>query len=141
MNKHIKIIPLEKSHIADVINILQSISDYKPNPDKVLEVWDNFANQPNFFGFVAIKEGMIVGYGSILFVVKVRGGKMAQIEELAIHKNFQRQGIGKLILDTLYNLAVQEKCYKVTLSCRENNIQFYEKQNFSLQGYYLNKLL
>lgn len=51
------------------------------------------------------------------------------------------KGIGKLIFYSLYDVAVKERCYKISLSCKEFNIKFHEKQNFKLEGFHLNKIL
>ena len=139
--KEIKILPISKNNISDVIDILQSVSEYKPSYSSVLETWNNFSNQSNYYGLVAIHNGTVVGYGSIFFIIKIRGGKMGQIDEIATHKDFRMKGIGKLILNSLYDIAVKERCYKISLSCKEFNIKFYENQNFILDGFHLNKIL
>ena len=139
--KEVDILPISKNNISDVIDILQSVSKYKPSYSSVLETWNNFSNQSNYHGLVAIHNGTVVGYGSIFFVIKIRGGKMGQIDEIATHKDFRMKGIGKLILSNLYDLAVKERCYKIALTCKEFNIQFYQNQNFILDGFHLNKIL
>ena len=141
ISKEINILPISKNNISDVIDILQSVSEYKPSYSSVLETWDNFSNQSNYYGLVAMHNGNVVGYGSIFFIIKIRGGKMGQIDEIATHKDYRMKGIGKLILDSLYDLAIKERCYKITLSCKEFNIKYYENQNFKLDGFHLNKIL
>jgi len=141
MNKDISIIPVRKDHIKEIIDILQSVSEYKPSYDQLFDIWKDFSNQSNYYGFVALFNGEVVGYGSIFFVVKIRGGKMGQIDEIATHKDFRMKGISQLILNSLYELAIKEKCYKICLTCKKNYIHFYEKQNFSLEGFHLNKFL
>ncbi|WP_413678367.1 GNAT family N-acetyltransferase [Prochlorococcus sp. MIT 0916] len=143
MNKNIDIdiLPVREKHLTEIIDILQCISKYKPSNNSFFEIWENFSSQPNYFGLVAIHKGKVVGFGSIFYLVKIRGGKMGLIEELATHKDYQNQGIASLLLKNLCNCAIKEQCYKVTLTCKENNISFYENRTFSLEGFYLNKLL
>ena len=66
---------------------------------------------------------------------------MGQIDKIATHKDFLMKGFGKLISNSLYDLAVKERCYKIALSCKEFNIQFYQNQNFILDGFHLNRIL
>ena len=141
MIKDISVIPARNEHIKEIIDILQSVSEYKPSNNKLFDIWNDFSTQSNYYGFVALHHGEVVGYGSIFFVVKIRGGKMGQIDEIATHRDFRMKGIAQLILNSLYDLAIKEKCYKICLTCKQNNIHFYEKQNFLLEGFHLNKFL
>ncbi len=40
---------------------------------------------------------------------------MGQIDKIATHKDFLMKGFGKLISNSLYDLAVKERCYKIAL--------------------------
>ena len=120
MNKDISIIPVRNDHIEEIIDILQSVSEYKPSDNQLFDIWKDFSNQSNYYGLVALYNGKVVGYGSIFFVVKIRGGKMGQIDEIATHIDFRMKGIAQLILSSLYDLALKEKCYKICLTCKQN---------------------
>ena len=138
----ISISSVSKSQIKAVIDILQSISIYKPDEKEYNQIWNNFQSQSNNYGLVATNEKQdVVGYGSILIENKIRGGKLGHIEDIAIHKNFRKKGIGRLLINALCEIAKQERCYKIALSCKDTNLNFYKKSNFILSGLYLAKLL
>ena len=138
----ISIVSVKKNHIKAVIDILQSISIYKPEEKEYYKIWNDFQSQTNNYGLVAIDEVEgVVGYGSILIENKIRGGKLGHIEDIAVHHNFRKKGIGRFLMNSLYEIAKKEKCYKVSLSCKDNNLDFYKKFNFELTGLYLSKLL
>lgn len=139
--KEINISPARKDHLLEITEILQSVSKFEPSNEDVLKMWDNFTNQSNYYGLVALHNGKVIGYGSIFFITKIRGGKMGQIDEIATHENFRMKGVASLIMKYLCDLAIKNKCYKISLSCKENNISFYENKNFSLEGFHLNKIL
>ena len=139
INNDIDILPVSKDNLSEVIDILQSVSEYNPPYETALEKWNEFLNQANYFSLVAILNGKVVGYGSIFFIVKIRGGKMGQIDEIAIRKEYRGIGIGKLIMHKLYEFALKQKCYKISLTCKENNIKFYENQSFAIEGFHLNR--
>ena len=125
-----------------VIEILQSISDYRPNEKDYDQIWDEFQSQRNNFGLVALDEKIdVVGYGSILIERKIRGGKMGHIEDIAVHPDFRKKGIGKLLINALYQIAQEEKCYKVSLVCKEHNLSFYQKCDFVIDGISVSKFL
>jgi len=61
----------------------------------------------------------------------------AHITILAIHPNFQRQGLGSLLLENLLNEAVKRKLERATLEVGENNnkaINLYQKFGFKEAG-------
>ena len=125
-----------------VIEILQSVSDYRPDEKVYDQIWDEFQSQTNYFGLVALDEKVnVVGYGAIFIERKIRGGKMGHIEDIAVHPDFRKKGIGKLLINALYQIAQEEKCYKVSLVCKEHNISFYQKCDFMIDGISLSKFL
>jgi len=141
MNNNIDILPVNRNHLAEIINVLQSISKYKPSNNQYLNIWENFSRQQNYFGLVAIHNEKVVGYGSIFFVRKIRGGNVGHIEDIAVHQDFRKKGIGKLLINALYQIAQEKKCYKVSLNCKEHNLSFYQKCDFVIDGISLSRFL
>ena len=138
----ISFVEVKKNHMTAVIEILQSISDYRPDEKDYDQIWDGFQSQTNYFGLVALDEKLdVVGYGSIFIQRNIRGGKMGQIEDITVHPDFRNKGIGKLLINALVQISHKEKCYKVSLSCKENNLSFYQKCDFLKSGISLSKFL
>ena len=139
---NVSLVEVKKNHMTAVIEILQSISDYRPDEKDFDRIWDEFQSQTNYFGLVALdKKVDVVGYGSIFIERKIRGGKMGHIEDIAVHPDFRKKGIGKLLINALCELSQEEKCYKVSLSSKENNLSFYQKCDFVIDGTSLSKFL
>ena len=137
---NISIASLNKNHMKAVIDILQSISNYKPDQKEYLQIWNDFQSQSNNYALVGLDENLdVVGYGSLFIKRTIRGGKMGQIEDIVVHKNLREKGIGTLILNSLYQIAKEEKCYKVSLMCKEHNVSFYEKCDFLIEGISLSR--
>ena len=137
---NVSLVEVKKNHMTAVIEILQSISDYRPDEKDYDQIWDEFQSQTNYFGLVALDEKVdVVGYGSIFIERKIRGGKMGHIEDIAVHPDFRKKGIGKLLINALYQISQEEKCYKVSLSCKEKNLSFYQKCDFVIDGISLSK--
>ncbi len=139
---NISLVEVKKNHMTAVIEILQSISDYRPDEKDYDQIWDQFQSQTNYFGLVALdKKVDVVGYGFILIERKIRGGKKGHIEDIAVRPDFRKKGIGKLLINALNQIAQEEKCYKVSVVCKEHNLSFYQKCDFVKDGISLSNFL
>jgi len=132
--KNILIRAVVQSDMDAVIELLQSISEFKPLKSEYLPLWKSFSEQTNVHSIVAVTGNQIVGYGSIVIEQKIRGGKMGHIEDIVSHSLFRQKGVGKAIVDGLFYVAKVEGCYKVALQCKEHNILFYEKCGYEVSG-------
>jgi glucosamine-phosphate N-acetyltransferase len=126
--------PIQQKHIADVILLLQDISIYLPPRELYEEIWETFISQSNVFSIVATHNGKVVGYGSVVIETKIRGGKVGHIEDVVSHSEKRNKGLGKMITDKLFDIAKTNNCYKVSLQCQQQNIQFYEKCEYKRSG-------
>jgi glucosamine-phosphate N-acetyltransferase len=125
---------IEQADMFDVIELLQSISELKPSRTDYPYIWDDFCKQTNVHSLVAMIGEKIVGYGSVVIETKIRGGKMGHIEDIVSHSTYGRKGIGKAIVNGLFDIAKAKGCYKVALQCKEHNVLFYEKCNYEPSG-------
>ena len=132
--KNISIRAVVQSDMDEVIELLQCMSGFKPSKSNFLPIWNSFCEQSNVNSLVAVMDNQIVGYGSIVIETKIRGGKMGHIEDIVSHSLFRKKGIGKAVVDALFNVAKANDCYKVTLQCKEDNLEFYEKCGYKISG-------
>tara|TARA_B100000579_G_scaffold430978_1_gene445288 strand:- start:690 stop:1115 length:426 start_codon:yes stop_codon:yes gene_type:complete len=137
---NVSLVAVKKNHMSSIIEMLQSISDYRPNEKDYDQIWDKFHSQKNYFGLVALDKKLdVVGYGSLFILRNIRGGKIGQIEDITVQPNSRKKGIGKLLINALVQISLKEACYKVQLSCDENNLSFYQKSDFVKSGISLSK--
>lgn len=66
--------------------------------------------------FVAEKENQIVGFGGMWHVIDE-----GEIINIAVHRSYQRQGIGKAILNQLMSEARERKLVVIHLEVRASN--------------------
>ena len=125
---------IKKTDMPVVIELLQSMSEFKPAETEYTRIWDGFVQQANAYSIVAIIKDTVVGYGSVVIGKNIRGGKIGHIEDIVSHSNYRQKGIGKTIVEALFDKAKADGCYKVALQCSENNIKFYEKCNYKHNG-------
>jgi len=59
------------------------------------------------------------------------GSSVLHIEDVIVHPEHQRKGLGKMMMDKAKQIAVDNNCYKIILDCTEQNKKFYESCGFS----------
>jgi len=107
----------------------QNISSFKPNLSHK-NLWEKFKKNKNTSAVVALYKDIVVGYGSITFENKIRGGVAGHIEEIVTIKKFRKFGIGNKIMEALFDLGNKAKCYKLVLQSNEKSEIFYKKLGF-----------
>ena len=142
MNKNkIFVRQTNKSDINQIIDLLQSISEFRPDKNEYKNIFEEFSRQRNVYSFVAIIDNKIVGYGAIIIEIKIRGGKLGHIEDIVSDENYRRIGIGNAILQSLFDVARKSGCYKVALQCKDHNMIFYKKNGYSQSGVGMQRML
>lgn len=82
--------------------------------------------------FVAKQDSQIVGY---IGVWNICGG--ADIIDVAVHKDFRRQGIGKRLLEKMIEECQRQGIFEINLEVRVSNLAaaaLYEKMGFARVG-------
>ena len=130
----IKIIPFQLSHFNELIKMLQELSNFNPNESRLDSIYKEFISQKNIYSIVAVLENEVVGFGSIFFFQRVRGGKQGIIEDLIVSRNFRNLGIGSKILEELISEAKLQKCFKICLESNSKSEVFYFKEGFLKGG-------
>ena len=88
----------------------------------------------NFYLLVALHEGIVIGFGSIFMLNRVRGGCSAVIEDRVVAQDMQGHGVGRALLEKLLEQARGKGCFKVSLEAADKALPFYEACGFSRAG-------
>ena len=68
----IKVIPVSIEHMTEVVDILQLISEFKPKNSYYEDVFKEFLEHSDNYGFVAVDDvKKVLGFGSILIEYKM----------------------------------------------------------------------
>lgn len=145
MSKLIQIVKVEKHHHVEVTKLLhKNMSKFLPHNAELSNIWREYIRQPSVRALVILENKKIIGFGSLMIEIKIRGGKMGHIEDIVIDHDKQGLGLGKLLIEKLVKIAQEEKCYKLSLQCQEHNVKFYEKCCFEKSGlsmqFFINKI-
>lgn len=94
--------------------------------------WWNIISDSSAFPHVVEVDGTVMGTATLYVLEKLihSGGKVGLIEDVAVSEEARGLGLGRLLIETLSEHADVQGCYKVVLSCSEDNVAFYEKCDF-----------
>jgi ribosomal protein S18 acetylase RimI-like enzyme len=121
---------LEYNDIQDILHLLQQLSKYSPTSIEPAE-FEAYINQTLETVVAVTPDGKILGFGSIMFYKKLRGGLQGYLEDIVIHSDYQNQGIGSAVVKDLVAKARDRGAYRVVLSCIDSNSEFYERNGFT----------
>lgn len=82
--------------------------------------------------FVAMSAGRVIGTASLMIERKFihGGGTVGHIEDVAVHRAFQKRGIASALVEHVIGEARRVGCYKVVLGCYGELAPFYERLGF-----------
>lgn len=84
------------------------------------------AIKKSWYSISAYHDGRLVGFGRII----CDGVVHALILDMIVHPAYQRNGIGKKILDRLLEKCRSQNIRDIQLFCAENKTPFYTKNGF-----------
>lgn len=75
---------------------------------------------------------LVVCTASLLYEEKAfhNMSKAAHLEDVVVLEKYRGLGIGKALVNHLISVAKETGCYKILLSCKEENMLFYSKLGF-----------
>lgn len=134
----IHIRPLEKKDLKYVMDIEEASFQ---DPWNEVMFYNELENRKTSIFYVVLLDGRLVGYVG-MWIIQDEG----HILNLAVHPDYRRQGIGSILLETIFKKAREKGVRQFTLEVRASNTiaqQFYKK--FGLKeiairkGYYNNQ--
>jgi glucosamine-phosphate N-acetyltransferase len=110
---------------------LGSLAPVDLTPEEATAIWQQ-RSSVGIHTIVAEADGQVVGTASLMIEKKFihRGGLVGHIEDVAVHSDHWRQGIGTALVERLTRLASSLRCYKVILNCREHLVPFYSRLGY-----------
>lgn len=122
------IIKMTQSHIKQVAQI-ESLCFSHPWSEESIN--DSFINPCNRF-YISVEENKVVGYIGLSVIIDE-----GYILNVAVHPDYQGKGIGKALVKTVDDFAVENNLAFVTLEVRPSNekaISLYESFGFKKVG-------
>lgn len=125
---------IEQDMEAVILLLKNNLSSFAPPKEDYTSIWNKFSKQENVISIVALKPtDNIIGYGSLIIEQKIRGGKVAHVEDIVCDLKYRRIGVGSAMLNALKSIAIEAGCYQAKLTCNDENISFYKKIGYSIK--------
>jgi glucosamine-phosphate N-acetyltransferase len=124
--------PLEQADFSrGFLETLEHLTVVGLTPDEAIRIWRG-RNAAGVRTVVAVEGEQVIGTASLILEHKFihHGGIIGHIEDVAVHPAHQGKGAGSAVVRELVDLARQSGCYKVILSCTDQNMAFYTRLGF-----------
>jgi len=113
----------------DYIQYMKLINSNMPKKD--FDCFIDDLSENHVINVMEIND-MLVAAGTILIEKKCTHGgcSMGHIENVVVHDDHQKRGLGKKLIENLVQYADCRGCYRTDLSCTKDLVAFYEKCSF-----------
>lgn len=127
--------------VIELLSQLTIISKNKISKLRFNTFIRNLVKNHNHTIFVIEDKSQIIAIGTLLVELKLihNFGKVGHIEDIVVHKNYRKKGIGAQMIEHLVKLAQLNGCYKTILDCDPKNEIFYKKCGFTQKGIEMSK--
>lgn len=133
--------PFQLEDFFEVVDLLQDVSEFKPAEDEYDTICRGFMNDSDARGYVCKIQNRVIGFASMFFITRIRGGKTAIIEDVVVCQRYRGEGIGKSLILRLIDDAQKRKCFKIELATNHKTIEFYKNIGFLQTGIHSSLLL
>ena len=115
-----------------IFTLIKEFSVFQKTPEKVTIMLDQMIADENIFQcFVAeTTNNNIIGFATFYFTYYSWSGKGLYLDDLYVTETFRKQGIGKMLLEKVIELAKSNHCKKVRWQVSKwntNGIDFYKR--------------
>lgn len=140
MSETVVIEPATEADLDELSELLGELfaqeSDFRPDKDRQLRGLRLIFEQPSRGRvFVLRRDGTIVGMINLLFTISTaEGGFVILLEDLVIHKEYQKHGYGSKLLQHAIEFARQKNFLRITLlTDRPENVaqEFFRREGFT----------
>ncbi len=139
----IKIRPATNEDVPAVValyNYSKGINTATFDVKTVGNIFEKVRKHPNFHVYIAEMDSRVVGTFMLVVSEATAGGEGPEgiVENVAVHRRYQRQGIGKQMMQFAMEMCKEAGCHKMRFSTNDRNAeasQFFEMLGFEQRGY------
>ena len=121
-------------YYKDYLTLLEQLTIVEKEKINLIQFKNFVNNLSNKHIIIVIEDNnKIIGTGTLLIENKIihNMGLVGHVEDIIIHNNYRKLGLGKKLIDELINMSIQSSCYKIILDCNEKNVNFYQNSGFT----------
>ena len=125
--------------VAGIYRCLSQMVTWFPDESEWSEIVNRFLIQGHVQSYVAIEAlgsepPQVIGFASISFETKVRGGVVGHIEDVVVDATHRGGGVGRMLVAALLEESRRRNAYRVYLECSESNVGFYKSCGLERSG-------
>lgn len=132
---------IKKSDLNDVFVLLNQLKKIDISHLNLDHSWDKFIQNNSSNSIVGIIDNKIIAYGSIIIENKIRGEVAGHIEDIVVDAEVRGKMIGVKLINELIEIGKKNNCYRITLFCKENLINFYSRSGFKVNSVSMKRYL
>lgn len=132
---------IKKSDLNDVFVLLNQLKKIDISHLNLDHSWDKFIQNNSSNSIVGIIDNKIIAYGSIIIENKIRGEVAGHIEDIVVDTDVRGKMIGVKLINELIEIGKKNNCYRITLFCKENLINFYSRSGFKVNSVSMKRYL
>ena len=132
---------IQKNDLNEVFVLLNQLKQMDISSINYDKAWDNFINNTSSNSVVGLFNDKIIAYGSLVVENKVRGEVAGHIEDIVVDSDVRGKMIGVALIKELIKIANEKDCYRITLFCKENLVNFYARNGFEVNNVVMKKYL
>ncbi|UOB17405.1 GNAT family N-acetyltransferase [Abyssalbus ytuae] len=138
MNFKIELIPSEKMFsIIPLLRILNNTISSETLEQRITEMLKQ--------GYKCVgvyEDDKLIGISGLWILTKYYVGKHIEPDNVIIHPDYQGKGVGKLMMEWIFNYAKSINCEASELNCyvtNNNGIKFWVNSGYKIIGYHFQK--
>ena len=125
-----------KTDVPSLLKLIKELAEFEKAPDEVQVteesmIEDGFGKKPLYEFIVAEnEENIIVAAAVYYWRYSTWKGKRLYLEDLIVTEKFRNQGIGKMLFNKLFKIALDENCSGMmwmVLDWNDQAIHFYNR--------------
>ena len=137
----IKFRSIRESDLDHVYLLLNQLKELDQNSIDKEKAWNNFLNNTSSNSIVGVLDNKIIAYGSVVIENKISGDIAGHIEDIVVDRNVRKRMVGIYLIKELIKICKKKKCYRITLFCKEELINFYSRNGFEVNNIMMKKFL
>ena len=132
---------IKKSDLNDVFILLNQLKKIDISDLDLDNSWGKFIQNNSSNSIVGIIDNKIIAYGSIIIENKIRGEVAGHIEDIVVDREVRGKMIGGKLINELIEIGKKNNCYRITLFCKENLMNFYSRSGFKVNSVSMKRYL
>ncbi|MDD4813777.1 MAG: GNAT family N-acetyltransferase [Bacteroidales bacterium] len=135
--------PLEKRDYPQLLSLFMEFSAFQKKADEMKNSVESMEEESDLLNAFVVEtdSGQIIGYATYFYAYFTWSGKSLYMDDLYVKPDFRGKGLGKKLLNSIIDLAKQEKCKKIhwqVARWNANAIEFYQNLGAEVDDMELN---